>query len=111
VLERTLVDPKIDRDFASPIITIIGDTRFKKQAKMVAKSTTTRALIPTASNTELAFSTVDFLPLITEWHAALGRRVAAGELAPATHSAYTIGAADHLVERFGDGQIRFGTMQ
>jgi integrase/recombinase XerD len=63
---------------------------------MVAKSTTTRALISIALGTELTLSATDFAPLIVEWHAALDRRVAAGELAPATRSAYTIGAAKFI---------------
>jgi integrase/recombinase XerD len=63
---------------------------------MAAKSTPTRALIPTAPNTELTLSAADFSPLIAEWQAALDRRVAAGELAPATRSAYTIGAAKFI---------------
>jgi len=62
---------------------------------MAAKSTT-RALISTASNTELTFSAADFSPLIADWHTALDRRVAAGELASATRSAYTIGAAKFI---------------
>jgi integrase/recombinase XerD len=64
---------------------------------MAAKSITTRALISTESGTELAPSATDFAPLIAEWHAALDRRVAAGELAPTTRSAYTIGAAKFIV--------------
>ena len=64
---------------------------------MATKSITTQALISTESGTELAPSATDFSPLITEWHAALDRRVAAGELAPATRSAYTIGAAKFIV--------------
>jgi integrase/recombinase XerD len=60
---------------------------------MTAKTTTTQPLIPPALATELTLSVPDFAPLITDWHAALDRRVAAGELAPATRSAYTISAA------------------
>ena len=60
---------------------------------MAAKNTSTRALILAAPGTELTLSMTEFAPLITDWHAALDRRVAAGELAPATRSAYTIGAA------------------
>lgn len=63
---------------------------------MAAQSTTTRALIPTAPDTEQALSATGFTPLIAEWHAALDRGVAAGELAPATRSAYTIGAAKFI---------------
>lgn len=63
---------------------------------MAVNNTSTQALIPTAPGKEPTLSIADLDPLIVDWRTALDRRVAAGELAPATRSAYTIGAAKFL---------------
>lgn len=61
---------------------------------MAPKRNTTRALSPITPATLPSLGAI--VQLITDWHAALDRRVAAGELANTTRAAYTIGAAKFI---------------
>lgn len=64
---------------------------------MAPKRNTTRALSPIATGTPATLpSLIAVANLITDWHQALDRRVAAGELTSTTRSAYTIGAAKFI---------------